>query len=41
LLRKAALGHLWFLTLHPFDDGNSDGARAAADSLPNGAYVKL
>jgi Fic family protein len=28
---KAALAHLWFLTLHPFDDGNGRMARAIAD----------
>ena len=28
---KAAQAHLWFLTLHPFDDGNGRIARAIAD----------
>ena len=28
---KAALSHLWFVTLHPFDDGNGRMARAIAD----------
>lgn len=28
---KAALAHLWFVTLHPFDDGNGRIARAIAD----------
>ena len=28
---KAALAHLWFLTIHPFDDGNGRMARAIAD----------
>jgi Fic family protein len=28
---KAALAHLWFVTLHPFDDGNGRMARAIAD----------
>jgi Fic family protein len=30
---KAALGHLWFVTLHPFDDGNGRIARAIGDLL--------
>lgn len=30
---KAAIGHLWFVTLHPFDDGNGRIARAVADML--------
>jgi Fic family protein len=28
---KAAIGHLWFVTVHPFDDGNGRIARAIAD----------
>jgi Fic family protein len=28
---KAALAHFWFVTLHPFDDGNGRIARAIAD----------
>ncbi|WP_353119116.1 Fic family protein [Nitratidesulfovibrio sp.] len=28
---KAAVAHLWFVTLHPFDDGNGRMARAIAD----------
>jgi Fic family protein len=28
---RAALGHLWFVTIHPFDDGNGRIARAIAD----------
>ena len=28
---KAGLAHLWFVTLHPFDDGNGRIARAIAD----------
>lgn len=28
---KAALAHLWFVTIHPFDDGNGQIARAIAD----------
>lgn len=33
LLLKAGLGHLWFVTLHPFDDGNGRIARAIGDLL--------
>lgn len=32
-LVKAALGHFWFVTLHPFEDGNGRMARAVADLL--------
>lgn len=28
---KAGIAHLWFVTLHPFDDGNGRIARAVAD----------
>ncbi len=31
LVLKAAQAHLWFVTLHPFDDGNGRIARAIAD----------
>ncbi|GLR26282.1 Fic family protein [Limnobacter litoralis] len=31
LLIKAGLAHLWFVTLHPFDDGNGRIARAIGD----------
>jgi len=30
---KAALAHLWFVTIHPFEDGNGRIARAIADLL--------
>lgn len=30
-LLKAALAHLWFVSVHPFDDGNGRIARAIAD----------
>ena len=30
---KAGLGHLWFVTVHPFDDGNGRMARALGDLL--------
>lgn len=32
-LVRAGLGHLWFVTLHPFDDGNGRIARAIGDML--------
>lgn len=32
-LIKAGLGHLWLVTLHPFDDGNGRIARALGDLL--------
>ena len=28
---KAAIAHLWFVTIHPFEDGNGRTARAVAD----------
>ena len=28
---KTALAHLWFVTIHPFDDGNGRVARAITD----------
>jgi Fic family protein len=32
-LLKSGLGHLWFMTIHPFDDGNGRMARAIGDLL--------
>jgi Fic family protein len=32
-LVRAGLGHLWFITLHPFNDGNGRIARAIGDLL--------
>ena len=32
LVLRAAIAHLWFVTIHPFDDGNGRIARALADS---------
>jgi len=31
LVLRAAIAHLWFVTIHPFDDGNGRIARAIAD----------
>ncbi|HVC29399.1 MAG TPA: Fic family protein [Gammaproteobacteria bacterium] len=31
LVMKAGIAHLWFVTIHPFDDGNGRIARAIAD----------
>jgi len=33
LVLKAGVAHLWFVTLHPFDDGNGRIARAIADQV--------
>lgn len=33
LVLKAAIAHLWFVTIHPFDDGNGRIARAITDML--------
>jgi len=33
LVLKAAIAHLWFVTIHPFEDGNGRIARALTDML--------
>jgi Fic family protein len=33
LVLKAGIAHLWFVTIHPFDDGNGRVARAIADMM--------
>lgn len=33
LIIKSAIAHLWFVTLHPFDDGNGRISRAIADMM--------
>jgi Fic family protein len=33
LVIKAAIAHLWFVTIHPFDDGNGRVTRALTDML--------
>lgn len=33
LVLKAAIAHLWFVTIHPFDDGNGRIGRAIADLI--------
>lgn len=33
LVLKAAIAHLWFVTIHPFEDGNGRTARAIADMM--------
>ena len=33
LMLKAGVAHLWFVTIHPFDDGNGRIARAIADMV--------
>ena len=33
LVLKSAIAHLWFVTIHPFEDGNGRIARALAEML--------
>jgi Fic family protein len=33
LVLRSAVAHFWFVTIHPFDDGNGRIARAIADSI--------
>jgi Fic family protein len=33
LVLKAAIAHLWFITIHPFDDGNGRIARSITDMI--------
>lgn len=35
---KSAIAHLWFLTIHPFDDGNGRIGRTIADMILSDAY---
>ena len=39
LMLKAGMAHLWFVTIHPFDDGNGRIARAIADLCLKGEHV--
>ncbi|MBK8698120.1 MAG: Fic family protein [Saprospiraceae bacterium] len=38
LIIKAAIAHLWFVTIHPFDDGNGRVARALTEMMLARAY---
>ncbi len=40
-LLKAGIAHLWFIMLHPFDDGNGRIGRAVTDYLLAGSHPEL
>ena len=40
-LLKAGIAHLWFIMIHPFDDGNGRIARAVTDYLLTRSYPSL
>ena len=40
-LLKAGIAHLWFIMIHPFDDGNGRIGRAVADYLLSRSYSSL
>jgi Fic family protein len=37
LILKSAIAHLWFITIHPFEDGNGRIARALSEMLLTGS----
>ena len=41
LVIKAAVAHLWFVTIHPFEDGNGRITRALTDMLLAQCLIKL
>jgi fido (protein-threonine AMPylation protein) len=40
-VEKAELAHLWFVTIHPFEDSNGRIARAIADMAPRAIRTKF
>ncbi|MGD9662482.1 MAG: Fic family protein [Porticoccaceae bacterium] len=40
-LLKAGIAHLWFIMIHPFDDGNGRVGRAIIDFIMAGYYPRL
>lgn len=40
-LLKAGIAHLWFIMIHPFDDGNGRIARALTDYILSGNYPHM